>query len=112
MQEVFPERLRNARKKRNFTQNDLDQNAGLPMGSTAHFETGSRKPSLANLRRLATALEITTDYLLGRTDDFSFVETKPEKGDSIFRDIENLSASDLEFAKQMIKVLAERNANK
>ena len=109
MQDIFPERLKNAREKRNLTQNELGKMSNLPPSSIAHFETGSRKPSLANLRRLAIALEVTTDYLLGRVENFSFVESKTEEGDSIFRDIENLSAKDLEFAKQMLKALAERN---
>ncbi len=108
MQDDFPDRLKKAREKRSLTQNELGQRAGLPPSSIAHFETGSRKPSLANLRRLAIALEVATDYLLGRVDDFT-VETKPQEGDSIYRDIENLSAKDLEFAKQMLKALAERN---
>lgn len=109
MQDDFPKRLKKAREMRNLTQNELGQKAGLPPSSIAHFETESRKPSLANLRRLANALEVTTDYLLGRVDDFRFVETKSQEGDSIFRDIEKLSATDLEFAKQMMKALAERN---
>ena len=40
----------------------------MPASSIAHFETGTRKPSFESLRRLAIALEITTDYLLGRVD--------------------------------------------
>ena len=109
MQYNFPERLKSAREKRNLTQNELGQKAGLPPSSIAHFETGSRKPSLANLRRIAIALEVTTDYLLERVDDFTLVENKKQGEKSIFRDIENLSAKDLEFAKQMLRALAERN---
>ena len=37
----------------------------------SHFETGTRKPSFDNLRRLADALDVTTDYLLGRVKDFT-----------------------------------------
>ena len=109
MQEIFRKRLKIAREKRNLTQNELGQKANLPPSSIAHFETGSRKPSLANLRRLAIALEVTTDYLLGRVDNFTLIE---QEGDSIFRDIENLSTKDLEFAKQMLRALAERNIKK
>ena len=35
----------------------------------SHFEAGRRQPSFHNLRKLADALGVTTDYLLGRDLD-------------------------------------------
>ena len=72
--EIFQERLRAARSTRNWSQSDLAERASLPTSSIAHFETGSRKPSFDTLRRLATALEVTTDYLLGRVKDPALAE--------------------------------------
>src|SRR5260370_33850305 len=69
--EVFPERLRLARERRELNQADLAKRAGLQASAISHFETGGRKPSFDNLRRLADALELTTDFLLGRVSDFS-----------------------------------------
>ena len=86
----------------------MAKRAGLPPSSIAHFETGSRKPSFDTLRRLATALEVTTDYLLGRVQDPALAES----GDPLFRDIGNLTGSDRDLAKDFLKVLAERNATK
>ncbi len=40
----------------------------MPPGSIVHFETGTRKSFFESLRKLAIALEITTDYLLGTVD--------------------------------------------
>ena len=67
--EVFPERLRTAREKRGLSQGDLANRARFQASAISHFETGTRKPSFDNLRRLADALEVTTDYLLGRVTD-------------------------------------------
>jgi len=80
----------------------------LPPSSIAHFETGSRKPSFDTLRRLAGALEVTTDYLLGRVDDPALAEA----GDPLYRDIGKLTGEDRELAKDFLKMLAERSEAK
>ena len=67
--EIFQIRLRTAREElRKWSQSKLAEQAKLPPSSIAHFETGTRKPSFDTLRRLANALEVSTDYLLGRVE--------------------------------------------
>ncbi|TIL60502.1 MAG: helix-turn-helix transcriptional regulator [Mesorhizobium sp.] len=106
--EIFRERLKKARNLRGYNQEDLAVRAGMPPSSIAHFETGTRKPSFESLRRLAVALEITTDYLLGRVDDPELAQA----GDPLFRDIGKLSGNDREIAKDFLEMLAKRNAAK
>lgn len=62
---IFSERLKAARELRKVSQAELGAKANIPASSISHFEAGSRKPSFESLRRLATALEVTTDFLLG-----------------------------------------------
>ncbi len=106
--DIFKERLRKARDFRSWSQSDLGEKAGMPASSVAHFETGARKPSFDSLRRLANALEVTTDYLLGRVDEPALAQA----GDPLFRDYGKLSGNDREIAKDFLKMLAERNAAK
>jgi len=107
--EIFKERLKTAREQfRKWSQSDLAARAGLPPSSIAHFETGSRKPSFDTLRRLANALEVTTDYLLGRVDDPALAEA----GDPLYRDVGKLTGHDREIAKDFLKMLAERSQGK
>lgn len=106
--EVFVERLKNARDLRGWNQTDLATKAGLPPSSIAHFEGGKRKPSFDTLRRLANALEVTTDYLLGRTDQPALAES----GDPLFRDVSKLTGNDRELAKDFLKMLADRSQSK
>ena len=101
----FPKRLKNARAMRQWNQNELAERAALPASSIAHFEIGSRKPSFDTLRRLAIALNVTTDYLLGRVDS----PEMSESGDPLFRDVNRLTGDDLDLAKNFIKMLAKRN---
>jgi transcriptional regulator with XRE-family HTH domain len=103
--EIFKERLKIAREKlREWTQGELAARAGLPPSSIAHFESGSRKPSFDTLRRLANALEVTTDYLLGRVDDPGLAEA----GDPLYRDIGKLTGRDREIAKDILEMLAKK----
>lgn len=103
--EIFQERLKSARELRGWSQSDLASRAKMPPSSIAHFESGSRKPSFDTLRRLANALEVTTDYLLGRADDPSVAEA----ADPLFRDVSKLTGHDRELAKDFLKMLAERS---
>jgi transcriptional regulator with XRE-family HTH domain len=103
--EVFPNRLRAARELRGYSQGVLADRAKMPPTSIAHFEAGSRKPSFDTLRRLATALEVTTDYLLGRVDEPSLAEA----GDPLFRDVGRLTGRDRELAKDFMEMLAKRS---
>lgn len=70
-QSFFPARLREIRNLREFDQAELGALAKIPATSISHFESGKRKPSLDNLRKLADALQVSIDYLLGRTDNVS-----------------------------------------
>lgn len=103
--ELFQERLKAARELRKWSQNDLAVKANMPASSIGHFESGSRKPSFDTLRRLANALTVTTDYLLGRVDDPSMAES----ADPLFRDVSKLTGHDRELAKDFLQMLANRN---
>jgi transcriptional regulator with XRE-family HTH domain len=107
--EIFKQRLRTAREQlRKWSQSELAERAGLPPSSIAHFEIGARKPSFDTLRKLATALEVTTDYLLGRVDTPGLAEA----GDPLYRDVGKLTGHDRELAKDFLKMLAQRSQHK
>ncbi len=106
--EIFPSRLRSTREKRALNQSELARRAGLQASAVSQFETGTRKPSFDNLRRLADALDVTTDYLIGRVDD-----NQASAGqDQLYRNIDNLTAEDREFAESFIKLLAKKSQNR
>jgi|SRR5271156_4222867 transcriptional regulator with XRE-family HTH domain len=106
--EIFMQRLRAARELRQWSQSDLATRAGMPPSSIAHFETGTRKPSFDTLRRLANALEVTTDYLLGRVESPGLAEA----GDPLYRDVGKLTGRDREIAKDFLEMLARKQAKR
>ena len=103
---VFPQRLQALRNKRGLSQEELAKRAHLQATAVSHFETGTRKPSFDNLRRLADALETTVDYLMGRADEPAGVV---KEGDQLFRDFENLTAEEREIARDFMATLAKRS---
>src|SRR5271168_138762 len=101
---VFPTRLREARELRDLSQGTLAEKAGMQASAISHFETGSRKPSFDNLRRLADALDVTTDYLLGRVSEIGATAT----ADRLHRDIQKLKATDRSLAEDLIQRMVAR----
>jgi transcriptional regulator with XRE-family HTH domain len=91
---------------RELSQEGLAKRANLQPSAISHFETGTRKPSFDNLRRLADALEVTTDFLLGRVDEME----ETAEADRLHRHLGQLSAEDRDVADNILKALAARKS--
>lgn len=63
-------RIESARRDRGLTQVQLAEAIGLPGGQPviSMWETGARFIGLENLSLLADALEVSTDWLIGREE--------------------------------------------
>ena len=107
--EQFPQRLRTARIARGLSQSELGERADLQASAVSHFETGARRPSFDNLKRLADALRVTTDYLLGRSD---LMNTSAATVDRLHRHYSGLSAEYQEMADDFVQMLAEKARQK
>ena len=104
--EVFKDRLRAARETlRQMTQVDLARAIDLPPSSIAHFESGARKPSFDNLRKLANALNVTTDYLVGRADDPNVAAS----ADPLYRNVASLTDQNRRTAEDFLRFLTEQD---
>jgi transcriptional regulator with XRE-family HTH domain len=101
----FTERLQAARQLRKLSQSELALKAGLQPSAISHFETGRRAPSFDNLKALSTALEVTTDYLLGRVDD---PQLQGEVADKLFRHAQKMSQQDLDTLTSFAEMLAKK----
>ena len=109
MSSKFPDRLRAARQLRRLSQSELAKKAGLEPSAVSHFETGRRAPSFDNLKALSEALQVTTDYLLGRVDEPS---VKGAVTDKLFRHAENMSRDDLDTLTGFAEMLSKKAALK
>ena len=62
------ERIRALRKDRGLNQDQLAELANLNRVTIAKYESGRVEPGAQALARIADALEVSTDVLLGRSD--------------------------------------------
>jgi len=105
MSRGFAERLRAERERRQLTQTEVAKRCGLEPSAISHFETGRRSPSFANLKRLADALSVTIDYLLGRSHDPG---TAGPAVQQLFRDFDQLTAHDQKILSDFATMLARK----
>lgn len=63
------DRLRSARQKFGLTQAELAERIGITEKQVNRIELGHSVPNSDTLALIADALNVSTDWLLGRTDD-------------------------------------------
>lgn len=66
---MFKERLKSTRKATNKTQKEVSLYLGIAERAYQNYEYGNREPNLETLSKLADYFNVSTDYLLGRSDD-------------------------------------------
>lgn len=62
-------RLKEIRKKRGITQLKLAMDLNISQNTISRYETGEREADYATLIRLADYFNVSTDYLLERTNN-------------------------------------------
>ena len=103
----FRERLREWRLKRGLSQEALARKAEVPTPSVSHFETGHRFPNTESLRRLADALGVSADYLLGRVTDpiGEEIDAADPEIAVLFRKFQGMSEEAREQVKQLFNTV-------
>lgn len=66
---MFPDRLKKLRLDRNLTRDAFAPVFGVVSKTVYMWETGERKPDITTLAKLAQYFGVTSDYLLGLSDD-------------------------------------------
>ena len=66
---TFGNRLSELRKQKNLKQKDVADHFGMAVRTYQNYEGGQREPNFSILVALADYFDVTTDYLLGRTDE-------------------------------------------
>jgi transcriptional regulator with XRE-family HTH domain len=114
MPKEFKDRLRQAREARRMSQADLANKTGLQPAAVSHFETGQRCPSFENLKKLADALSLSVDYLLGRIDEEQHGRglAAAPRAQQLFRHVEKLSDDSFSQLEEMAEMLRRREKRK
>lgn len=92
---MFQKRIKELRMRAGFSQKALAEKLFISQQSVGKWESGISKPSPETLSKLASLFDVTTDYLLGITDE-------PKRNFTVsFSDIDPQISSILEKAKQL-----------
>ena len=76
---IFGERLRELRQKAGLQQSELGEKVGLSSNGVGMMERGHRGTSFEKLVQIARFFHVSTDYLLGVTDDPTWRGAPPEE---------------------------------
>lgn len=64
----FSERLKGLRKERRWTSKEMAEYLGVSQRAYLYYESAKNYPTIPGLLKLADFFGVSTDYLLGRTD--------------------------------------------
>ena len=84
----FAARLKTLRKNKGVTQKQLSVSINVTERAVVAYESGKMKPSFDAINSLADYFDVSTDYLLGRTDNpnLHFVGENPPIASEEFLD--------------------------
>ena len=72
------ERIADLRRARGMSQDELAELATLSRISIARYESGKIEPGAKALGRIADALEVSSDVLLGRSEEQNIQRNEPQ----------------------------------
>ena len=71
---MLAKRLRELREENEYTQKDIADKIGLTKSAYGYYERGKSVPDAQTLVQLSKIFDVTTDYLLGLSDDKKPIE--------------------------------------
>lgn len=80
---MFGKQLKNLRKESKLTQKEFAQAINVAVGTVGMWEIGKREPDFKTATRIADYFGVSTDYLLGRTEEKEEKEPTPVAGDGL-----------------------------
>ena len=98
MVESFGEKLRDLRKQKGLTQAQLASLIGVKNSVISFYELSERVPSPEVIIKLAAALHVSSDYLLGI-----------EKSVSV--NVSGLTEDDIKLVRSLVDTLRNKNQN-
>lgn len=112
---LIGKRIKELREKRGLYQEDFANTIGSKRSAISNYESGTAAPQPYMLAKIATALNTTVDYIVGRTNDPANNEVDPQSRkinlldhrtyDSIVLDDQELSEQEIDLLITFIRTL-------
>lgn len=102
-------RFAELREQHGYTQADLAEIMGVSVRTIASWEYGDRRPTLDKLVALADLYDVTTDYILARTDVITTTKKEPPlSGEGMIREIITAADNGLPTTRQELHAMIEQ----
>lgn len=120
MDREFKEIFKELRYEKGLTQAQLAERLNYTQGNISGWENGTVEPKATALISIANFFGITTDYLIGRTDDFGTPTAAPMSNDSnltekekaLLKAFKNLLPETQDFVLRTAQSLSDANGEK
>ncbi|MCP1355422.1 helix-turn-helix domain-containing protein [Aneurinibacillus migulanus] len=105
---MLAQRLRQIRKSKKLTQEELANRVSTTKGTISNYENGHSSPPNEMLVLLAETLGTTTDYLLGRTTNPSPKDSEDDSNINVafydgLKDLDDLDPDERQFILDMVE---------
>ncbi len=113
---LIGEKIKELRKNNKITQEQLGNAIGVSKMAISYFEKGKKSPGRESLEKIADYFNVTTDYLLGRSEDPELSEEEnkivTEEGKNIMALIESLPEDERKKAWEQLEMYVTYMQNK
>lgn len=110
---IVAKRIKAVREEKGITQAQLASQATITPAAISQIESGDRVPSTPVLRRIASVLNVSVDYLLGASDKVEIQDLLANEGvQQFFRSYQSLSNQDQKLIQQQIEFLKSKNEHR
>lgn len=106
---MFSNRLTLLREERGLTRKEVAEQLNIDQTTYGKYELSKREPDYETLQKLATFYCVSTDYLLGRTEErqnynINYAENDlPTEAKVLFRDVKKLTSEQFELVQKIVK---------
>jgi len=108
---MIGERIKELRKSRKLTLKQFGIQFGLSESTISQYENENRTPDYEVLKKIADFFEVSTDYLLGRTDEpstKSLDEQLEGVNFALYKEAEELSDADKRDVLNFIQFMKQK----
>lgn len=102
MNELLPKRLRELRKENKYTQEEMVKKLGVTTSAYGFYEQGRIVPDTLKILELANMFNVTTDYLLGLSEDKKPIEDITERQKKAIRMTDQLTDEQFKSILEMV----------
>lgn len=101
--DILRQRITLARAGKSLNQAQLAEKSGVTPAAISQIEKGSRTPTIPVLQRIASVLNVSIDYLLGKTNKSELDDLlHDQEVQTFFRGFQSLDPDDKETIEKMV----------